>query len=447
MVFEGQRLGWGGSVASVSAVGCRRVLARFVRPRGRLIVVVLVAASALLAGLPWAQSKAVEGDPVRSSAAQVRLFENGEFVGSGTLVDRNWVLTAAHPFNRPDNPHIYSFRFGVVNDQNDQNDPTHLRTADRIVLAPRGDVAMVHFAEPVPAGTWIPRLADQAPGLFDWARLYGWGPVGKVLHRASALVYDPVATANAAARRAVNAVFSARFPPGIDPMVLDLVTERGDSGSGVFSLRGVLAGIHAGRMPYFDVDGSGNFVQPRFRVSMELPVWQYRQWILDTINGAGSSNPDPDDDELRRRRLDETEDGDLPMTAPPQPDVCDDGDSNCSLPDPVWRAATLTAPGGGDGLVAAACPSGDGNSCSFNGSLYAPGAPGRVKVGSGRQVMVWCKSTDALTVGSGPQLVLRVSFTNAEHDEGPIGHGWWDVSPGQVTVGNGPVDTAPFATC
>ena len=358
MVFGGQRLGWGGAVASLSAAGRRRVLARFVRPRGRLIVVVLVA-SALLAGLPWAQSEAVEGDPAGSSAAQVRFFENGEFVGSGTLVDRNWVLTTIHQFDRPDNPHIYSFRFDEVNDQNDRNDPTHLRSVDRIVFAPRGDVAMVHFAEPVPAGTWIPQLADRAPGLFDWARLYGWGPVGKVLRRASTLVYDPVATANAAARRAANAVFSARFPPGIDPMVLDLATDWGDSGGGVFSLRGVLAGIHEGRMPYFDVNGSGNFVQPEFRVAIEHPVWQYRQWILDTINGAGSSNPDPDHDELRRRRLDDTEDGDLPMTAPPQLDVCDDGDPTCSLPDPVWRAATLTAPSGGDGLVAAACPSGE----------------------------------------------------------------------------------------
>ena len=447
MVFEGQPLGWGGAVESLSAASRRRVLARFVRPRGRLIVVLLVAASALLAGLPWAQSKAVEGDPAGSSAAQVRLFENGEYVGSGTLVDRNWVLTTMHWFNRPDNPHIYSFRFGVVNDQNDQNDPTHLRTADRIVLAPRGDVAMVHFAEPVPAGTWIPELADRAPGLFDWARLYGWGPVGNVLHRASALVYDPVATANAAAQRAEDPVFSAAFPPGIDPIVLDIHTHHGDGGSGVFSPRGVLAGIHIGEGPYSDVNGSGNFVQPGFRAAVELPVWQYRQWILDTINGAGPSDPDPDHDELRRRRLDETEGGDLPMTAPPQPDVCDEGDSNCSLPDPVWRAATLTALSGRDGVVSVACAGGEGNSCSFDGSLFAAGVAGRVKVGSGRQVMVWCKTTAVLTVGSRPQPALRVSFTNAEHDEGPIGHGWWDVSPGQVTVGNGPVDAAPFATC
>ena len=446
MVFGGQRLGWGGAVASLSAAGRRRVLARLVRPRGRLIVVVLVA-SALLAGLPWAQSEAVEGDPAGSSAAQVRFFENGEFVGSGTLVDRNWVLTTIHQFDRPDNPHIYSFRFDEVNDQNDRNDPTHLRSVDRIVFAPRGDVAMVHFSEPVPAGTWIPELADRAPGLFDQARLYGWGPVGKVLHRAHALVYDPVATANAAAKRAANAVFNVRFPPGIDPMVLDLDTDEGDSGSGVFSPRGVLAGIHNGKTPYLHVDGSGKLGKAPFWTAVEMPVWQYRQWILDTINGVGSSNPDPDHDELRRRRLDDTEGGDLPMTAPPQPDVCDEGDSNCSLPDPVWRAATLTALSGRDGVVSVACAGGEGNSCSFDGSLFAAGVAGRVKVGSGRQVMVWCKTTEALTVGSRPQSVLRVSFTNAEHDEGPIGHGWWDVSPGQVTVGNGPVDAAPFATC
>jgi hypothetical protein len=445
--FEGQRLGWGGAAASLSAAGRRRVLARFVRLRGLWIVVVLVAASALLAGLPWAQSEAVEGAPAGSSAAQVRLFENGQYAGSGTLVDRNWVLAAAHQFNRPDNPRIYSFRFGVVNNQNDQSDPTHLRSADRIVFAPRGDLAMVHFVDPVPAGTWIPRLANQAPGVLDWARIYGWGQTGDVLRRASALVYDPIAIANAAARRAEEPDFSAVFPPGIDPMVLDLDTEEGDGGSGVFSPRGVLAGVNAMEMAYLDVNSSGNFVQPEFRASMELPVWQYRQWILDTISGAGPSNPDPEHDELRRRRLDETKGRDLPMTAPPQVDFCDEGDPTCSLPDPVWRVATLAAPGGGDGLVAAACPSGEGNSCSFNGSLYAPGASGRVKVGSGRQVMVWCKTTDALTVGSGPQSVLRVSFTNAEHDEGPIGHGWWDVSPGQVTVANGPVDTAPFATC
>ena len=89
---------------------------------------------------------------------------------------------------------------------------------------------MVHFADPVPAGTWFPRLATQAPGVFDWARLYGWGPDGHTLDRRSGLVYDPVAAENAAHLRSVNPVFLADFPSGIDPMVLDLDTVDGRLG-------------------------------------------------------------------------------------------------------------------------------------------------------------------------------------------------------------------------
>ena len=56
---------------------------------------------------------------------------------------------------------------------------------NRIVLAPRGDVVMVHFdvvmvrfADPLPADTWISRLATAAPDILDWSRLYGWGTAG-----------------------------------------------------------------------------------------------------------------------------------------------------------------------------------------------------------------------------------------------------------------------------
>ena len=245
MESEGQPLGWGSAVASSSVASRRWALARFARLRGLWFVVVLVVASAFLAGLPWARSKAVVGDATTSSAAQVRVFENGEFRGSGTLVDRNWVLTVAHLFDRPDNPRYIFFRFGAVNNRNDQNDPTHLRSIDRIVLAPRGDMAMVRFADPVPEGTWIPSLANQAPRVFDWAHVYVWGPVGTVLNWASALVYDPVAIENAAFQRAVDPVFASVFAEGIGPIVLNLPTVPGDSGGGVFAPRGVLAGVHS----------------------------------------------------------------------------------------------------------------------------------------------------------------------------------------------------------
>jgi hypothetical protein len=150
--------------------------------------------AALVAGPGLDQGRAVENDyPVRTPAAQVRILENGRFVGGGTLVDRNWVLTTAHLFG-PLDTGAYSLRFGVIDDQNDQNTPASRRLIDGIVRAPAGDVAMVHFADPVPAETWIPRLATGAPEPLDWARLYGWGgPAdGHSLHRASTLVYDPM---------------------------------------------------------------------------------------------------------------------------------------------------------------------------------------------------------------------------------------------------------------
>lgn len=145
-----------------------------------VFLVVLALVSALLVVSPSRQSEAVEnGYPARSPAAQVRIFNRGVFTGGGTLVARDWAITVAHHFMEDfDNPDRYSLRFGTVDDQNDSNDDSRLRQIDRIVLAPRGDAVMVHFADPVPEGTWLPRLAAQAPGVFDWSRLYGWGSAG-----------------------------------------------------------------------------------------------------------------------------------------------------------------------------------------------------------------------------------------------------------------------------
>ena len=87
------------------------------RGRGLLLVVGFVTASVLVAVVsPVARSTAVVGKPPAAfDAGQVRIFENGEFAGSGTLVDRNWVLTVAHLFDRPDNPSVYAMRFDAVN--------------------------------------------------------------------------------------------------------------------------------------------------------------------------------------------------------------------------------------------------------------------------------------------------------------------------------------------
>jgi hypothetical protein len=75
------------------------------------------------------QSQAVIGGvPATTDMAQVRIFENGEFVGGGTVVDRNWVLTVGNIFERIDAT-AYTLRFGVVTHDCD-NDNSSLRTID-----------------------------------------------------------------------------------------------------------------------------------------------------------------------------------------------------------------------------------------------------------------------------------------------------------------------------
>jgi hypothetical protein len=272
-------------------------------------VVVVAVASLLAVDLPSSQAVAgLASRPARGAAGEVRIYENGGFIGSGTLVDRSWVLTAAHVFERPDNPAIYSFRFGTTTDADDANSNTNLRAVDRVVFNPSyPDLLMVHFADPVPADVWIPSLATAEPPRLGAAEIFGWGPAGHALNRALGLIIDPVATENAAAVRASMPAVAAAFPGDIQPMVADLgsATGPGDSGAGVYRL-GVLTGVHIARISYQHLNASGNLFGSPFMASWEQPVWSYRQWIHDTINGAGpSSTPPPSNDELKRRRLTE----------------------------------------------------------------------------------------------------------------------------------------------
>jgi hypothetical protein len=64
--------------------------------------------------------------------------------------------------------------------------------------------------------------------------------------------------------------------------------------------------------------------------------------------------------------------------------------------------------------------------------------------------MVWCKTSTAFPDASSPtRPVLRVSFTNGDPQESPLGYGWWDVTPDQVGTGSGQVlvDTGRLAPC
>jgi hypothetical protein len=83
-------------------------------------------------------------------------------VGSGMLVDRNWVLTTGHAFAA--DPSQYTFRFGGTDDSQDGSSQATLGTFDRMAVHPTvPDLVMLHLADPVPDGTDIMAIATADP--------------------------------------------------------------------------------------------------------------------------------------------------------------------------------------------------------------------------------------------------------------------------------------------
>jgi Trypsin len=268
---------------------------RVLRNHGVRTAVLVALACSLVMASPLAQSTAVRnGRASISDAAQVRIFENGVFIGSGTLVSRNWVLTALHLFRRTDYVSPYSFRFGVTNDQGDRADTSNRRTFDRVALNENlPDLVMVHFADPVPEATWIPDLATHGPSALDVVRVYGWAPYGRVLTHLSTMVLDPAATANLASLSSEFPDVAAAFPPALPPMAVNALGQDGDSGAGVFSPRNVLTGVHIMAGSYYQLNGTGNTYGTANQASYDQPVWRYRSWIQSVIDGEGTSGSSP----------------------------------------------------------------------------------------------------------------------------------------------------------
>jgi hypothetical protein len=162
-----------------------------------------------------------------------------------------------------------------------------------------------------------------------------------------------------------------------------------------------------------------------------MPVWRYRTWVQDTVKGAGSSGTPHD--ELKRRRLTDSPGGELPLV-PPAADVCNEDETGCTLPDPVWQPGSLVGAAQSQGMVVARCSDVAGApACTFNRVSYAGGVSGRFALGGAREVMAWCTARVALNVGDPPQDVLMVSFTNTNQRNDAQATGWWYVSPDTVT--------------
>ncbi|HEY6796132.1 MAG TPA: trypsin-like peptidase domain-containing protein [Kineosporiaceae bacterium] len=425
--------------------------------RHRILGAALLAVACVILS-PAQRSQAVlDGLPARGNAAQVRLFENGNFRGGGTLVGRNWVITAAHVIEDSDNPTASSLRFGVINDQADDADRTNLRTIDRIVRHGQLDLALVHFSDPVPDDTWIPRLADQGPSYLQRAVMYGWAPAGHSLNRIVTLVLNSAASANINLLRSMSSEVAANFSgdPRFPPLVVNGEADPGDSGSGLFNESNALVGVLYGGLPYRQESTSGSLYGDTYDADYQFPVWRVRSWIQSVMSGEGTSGTKPTTGGPPRRRL-PAGSGALSMSMPPQLGVCDPGHASCTTPGPHFVPAAVLGSGNYRGTALARCASAPGNGCSFDGTRYAAGGIARMRLGpsSGapgpRGVVVWCTTTTVFPGDGDPaRHVLRISFTNADDVQGPVGMGWWDVTPDQLGTGanQSPVDTGQLATC
>jgi hypothetical protein len=415
--------------------------------RASLGSLLLVAVS--VSGLVWgaAQGEAVVGPQATRNPGVVRVYEAGRLVGSGILVDRNWVLTAG-PLIIAD-PSQYTLRFGGTDDSQDGNSQANLRRLDRMAGYPTvPDLLMVHFADPVPDGTAIIPIATT--NLFTpsgrLGSLSGWGDPqpasGRSLHVTPVSVIDQNPVANVAALRAQDRDLWSLT--GDAPMLAlhAHVSRAGDSG-GPLMRNGAAVGMHWGAGTYRAPNATGRLAGPERDVSYEIALWPYAQWIRSVINeeGAGSSDTPPHD-ELKRRKLEEGENtspGQAVMTGPTS---CP-GDGSCN-PTPAAPLATLVGFSSKQGAAPARCAGGDdGDTCSYDTITYPQDSPATLQIApppttgidattGRRDVIVWCKLTGSLTTGAPPTDLVRFSFTNTDVTEPTPAYGWWDTTPQQV---------------
>jgi hypothetical protein len=415
-------------------------------PRGQGLLGGLLLLVVVVSGAVWGTppGEALVGQQAKRNPGVVRIYVQGQQMGSGILVDRNWVLTTGHNFIADLSQ--FTFRFGGTDNSQDGNSQANLRSFDRMAVHPTvPDLAMVHFADPVPDGTAIMPVATTNPfSLYGViGDLWGWGnpQPGTQLRRAMTVVADQDPAANVAAGRAANPDTWALAGDARMLVLSESVGQRGDSG-GVLTRNGAAAAMHWAAGPYRGTNATGTLAGPAFRVSYEIALWPHVQWIRSVINGEGTSNPDPPPhDELKRRKLEEGDGapGQAVMTGPtPCP-----GDGSCD-PEPVTPLATLVGYSTQQGAAPARCAgSDDGDTCSYDTishpkdstatlQLAPPPTTGIDATTGRRNIIVWCKHTGSLTTGAPPTDLVRFSFTNTDITEPTPAYGWWDTTPHQL---------------
>ncbi|WP_321409636.1 serine protease [Tolumonas auensis] len=192
---------------------------------------------------------------------------------SGTLIDTQWIMTAAHCVEMGNAP-VITAQIG----QADITEPANLAVVDKIVISPNydsdtmyGDIALLHITTPqyVPTVTLPYRNASSSELYVGFQmRVYGWGETsaGVTIDNASATPYLQTATLTFQG-------FDYEFPDHIFAGDYGKDTCFGDSGSPLL-FEGIQYGITSFGFTYTCGTGvPGGYTD----------VSNYSNWISDTI--------------------------------------------------------------------------------------------------------------------------------------------------------------------
>ncbi len=192
---------------------------------------------------------------------------------SGTLIDTQWIMTAAHCVEMGNAP-VITAQIG----QADITEPANLAVVDKIVISPNynsstmyGDIALLHITTPqyVPTVTLPYRNASSSELYVGFQmRVYGWGETsaGVTIDNASATPYLQTATLTFQG-------FDYDFPDHIFAGDYGKDTCFGDSGSPLL-FEGIQYGITSFGFTYTCGTGiPGGYTD----------VSNYSNWISDTI--------------------------------------------------------------------------------------------------------------------------------------------------------------------